>query len=82
MDEPDEYGPQGEEGLAAYARTWTSEYCLLPPGRAFSYSNSGFALAGLALQEADKKPYADVMRERDARRRSACRARPSGRPRR
>ena len=64
MDEPDEYGPQGEEGLAAYARTWTPEYCLLPPGRAFSYSNSGFALAGLALQEADKKPYADVMRAR------------------
>ena len=64
MDEPDEFGPQGEEGLAAYARTWTSEYCLLPPGRAFSYSNSGFALAGLALQEAEKKPFAEVMRAR------------------
>ena len=35
MDEPDEFGPQGEEGLAAYPRTWTTEYCLLPPGRAF-----------------------------------------------
>lgn len=64
IDEPDEYGPQGEEGLAAYPRTWTSEYCLLPPGRAFSYTNSGFALAGLALQEVDKKPFADVMRAR------------------
>ncbi len=46
IDEPDEFGPQGEDGLGAYQRTWTSEYCLLPPGRAFSYSNSGFALAG------------------------------------
>ena len=64
MDEPDEFGPQGEEGLAAYPRTWTTEYCLLRPGRAFSYSNSGFALAGLALQEADKKPFADLMRAR------------------
>jgi CubicO group peptidase (beta-lactamase class C family) len=64
MDEPDEFGPQGEEGLASYPRTWTNEYCLLPPGRAFSYSNSGFALAGLALQEADKKPFADVMKLR------------------
>lgn len=64
IDEPDEYGPQGEDGLAAYPRTWTGEYCLLPPGRAFSYSNSGFALAGLALQEADKKPFADLMRAR------------------
>ena len=64
MDEPDEFGPQGEDGLGAYPRTWTSEYCLLPPGRAFSYSNSGYALAGLALQEAEKKPFADVMRAR------------------
>ncbi|MGD9906075.1 MAG: serine hydrolase domain-containing protein [Vicinamibacterales bacterium] len=64
IDEPDEYGPQGEDGLGAYQRTWTSEYCMLPPGRAFSYSNSGFALAGLALQEAEKKPFADVMRAR------------------
>ena len=64
IDEPDEFGPQGEEGLAAYPRTWTTEYCLLPPGRAFSYSNSGFALAGLALQEAEKKPFADVVKAR------------------
>lgn len=64
IDEPDEFGPQGEDGLGAYQRTWTSEYCLLPPGRAFSYSNSGFALAGLALQEADSQPFADVMKAR------------------
>lgn len=64
IDEPDEFGPQGEDGLGAYQRTWTSEYCMLPPGRAFSYSNSGFSLAGLALQEADGKPFADVMRTR------------------
>lgn len=64
IDEPDEFGPQGEEGLAAYPRTWRSDYCLLAPGRAFSYSNSGFALAGLALQEREGKPFADLMRER------------------
>jgi len=64
IDEPDEFGPQGEDGLGAYQRTWTSEYCMLSPGRAFSYSNSGYALAGLALQEADKKPFADVMTAR------------------
>lgn len=64
IDEPAEFGPPGEEGLAAYPRTWTSEYCLLAPGRAFSYSNSGVALAGLALQEAAKAPFADLMRAR------------------
>ena len=63
-DEPDEFGPQGEEGLAAYPRTWTDEYCLVPPGRAFSYSNSGYALAGLALQEVDHTPFADTLRAR------------------
>lgn len=64
IDEPDEFGPQGEEGLGAYQRTWTREYCLLPPGRAFSYSNSGYSLAGLALQEVEKTPFADVMKAR------------------
>lgn len=64
IDEPDEFGPQGEDGLGAYQRTWTSDYCMLPPGRAFSYSNSGFSLAGLALQEVDKKSFADVMKAR------------------
>ena len=59
IDEPDEFGPQGEDGLGAYQRSWTSEYCMLPPGRAFSYSNSGFSLAGLALQEVEKKPFAE-----------------------
>lgn len=64
IDEPDEFGPQGEDGLGAYQRTWTSEYCMMSPGRAFSYSNSGFALAGLALQEVEKKPFADAMKAR------------------
>ena len=64
IDEPDEFGPHGEDGLGTYQRTWTAEYCMLPPGRAFSYSNSGFALAGLALQEVDKTPFADVMTAR------------------
>jgi serine beta-lactamase-like protein LACTB len=64
IDEPDEYGAQGEEGLAAYPRTWTDEYCLLPPQRAFSYSNSGYALVGLALQERTGRSFADEVRRR------------------
>lgn len=64
IDEPDEFGTQGEDGLGAYQRTWTSEYCMLPPGRVFSYSNSGYSLAGLALQEVDGKPFADAMKTR------------------
>ncbi len=62
-DEPDEYGPHDEGMLLAYAQTWGTDYCLLPPGTAYSYSNSGFALAGLTLQQALGKPYAELMKE-------------------
>ncbi|MEP7013690.1 MAG: serine hydrolase domain-containing protein [Acidobacteriota bacterium] len=62
-DEPDEYGPHDEGALLAYAQTWGADYCLLPPGTAYSYSNSGFALAGLTLQQALGKPYAELMKE-------------------
>ncbi|HXU30294.1 MAG TPA: serine hydrolase [Thermoanaerobaculia bacterium] len=62
-DEPDEYGPHDEGALLAYAKTWGTDYCLLPPGTVYSYSNSGFALAGLALQQALGKPYAELVKE-------------------
>jgi CubicO group peptidase (beta-lactamase class C family) len=62
-DEPDEYGPHDEAALLAYAQTWGADYCLLPPETAYSYSNSGFALAGLALQQALGKPYAECMKQ-------------------
>ena len=63
-DESDEFGLQDESSLAAYARSWTDAYCLLPPGQVFSYSNSGFALAGMVVQEAEGKAFADLMTER------------------
>jgi CubicO group peptidase (beta-lactamase class C family) len=63
-DEPDDYGLHDESALGAYARSWKDDYCLLAPGQVFSYSNSGFALAGLALEAAGGKPYAEQMNER------------------
>jgi len=72
-DEPD------ESALADYARSWTDEYCLFTPGQVFSYSNSGFALAGLVAQEAAGSPSPTRCRSGS----SACSAwsaRPSGRP--
>ena len=63
-DEPDEFGLQDESSLAAYVGSWTDAYGLLPPGQVFSYSNSGFALAGLVIQEGGGKPFADQMTER------------------
>lgn len=63
-DESAEYGPHDETSLAEYPRSWNEDYCLIEPGKAFSYSNPGYSLAGLALQEVEGKPYANLMSER------------------
>ena len=64
IDEPDEWGLHDDAALAAYTKSWTDDYCLFEPGQVFSYSNSGMALAGLVMQEAGGKPYADQLSER------------------
>jgi CubicO group peptidase (beta-lactamase class C family) len=63
IDEPDEYGAQDESLMATYIRSWKDDYSLFDPGEVFSYSNSGFALAGFAAQEAsaEGKLYAEIM---------------------
>jgi CubicO group peptidase (beta-lactamase class C family) len=62
-DEPADYGLHDEPALAEFVRAWKSDYRLAAPGRLFSYSNPGYALAGLLLQEVAKKPYADAMKD-------------------
>lgn len=63
LDEPDEFGAQDESLMAVYIRSWKDDYSLFEPEQIFSYSNSGFALAGFAMQEAAGKPYVDLMNE-------------------
>jgi CubicO group peptidase (beta-lactamase class C family) len=63
----DEAGGDGlheEAALLAYARGRTEADLALPPGAVFSYSNPGFALAGLAAQEVAGQPFAELARER------------------
>jgi CubicO group peptidase (beta-lactamase class C family) len=50
--------------MASYLRSWRDNYNLFDAGEVFSYSNSGFALAGLVAQEVSGKAYADLMVER------------------
>ena len=52
-----------DAGLLAGARGWKDGLFFADPGETYSYSNPGFAIAGLALQEAAKKPYADLLQE-------------------
>lgn len=58
------YGTNDEAELLRAARSWPDSLAFLPPGLSFSYSNVGFTLAGLAAQEAARRPFADLMRER------------------
>jgi CubicO group peptidase (beta-lactamase class C family) len=64
IDEPDEFGAGDESLMASYIRSWKDDYCLFGAGEVFSYSNSGFALAGFTAQEASGKLYADLVSER------------------
>lgn len=63
-DESADSGRQDESALLEYARTVPDSAIRLPAGEAFSYSNLGFALGGLALQEAAHRPYAQLAQER------------------
>ena len=62
-DQPGEDGLHEETALAGFVLSRTDGDLLFPPGRVFSYSNLGYALAGLVLEKATGKPYADAMRE-------------------
>ncbi len=56
-------GLHGEEALGVFVRSLKDDDLLVEPGKAFSYSNPGYALAGYALEAAGGKPYADRMEE-------------------
>lgn len=57
-------GSQDEKALAEFAEKLAGEDLLFEPGKFFSYSNAGYALAGAALESVSRKPYADAMNER------------------
>lgn len=62
--DPD-YGPHDEAALGATIRTWKDEdFFFTEPGRIFSYSNEGYDLLGLLIQEVAGKSYAQSLRER------------------
>lgn len=56
-------GPKGPGALAEWARTGLGVTLHAPPGRFWNYSNPGYALAGLVVQNASGRPYAETMRD-------------------
>lgn len=63
LDEPGEFGPQDESLMGPYIRSWNDDYVLFDRP-VFSYSTSGFALAGFTASEAAGKPYTQLMQEK------------------
>lgn len=55
-------GLHDESALAVSIRSWNDDAIFFTePGKLYSYSNPGLALAGLTLQANGGKPYADMM---------------------
>lgn len=53
----------GELAARAYGRFAENEYRMGAPGLFWNYSNPNFSLAGLATEEADGRPWADVLED-------------------
>ncbi len=63
-DEGPSFGPHDPAALAATVQSWTDEsHRFTGPDRVFSYSNPGYALAGLLLEAAAGGTYAEQIQE-------------------
>src|SRR5689334_8972138 len=62
-DREGNYGTSDETKLLWGARDLGDSLLLVPAGLSFSYSNLGFALAGVAAQSASRQPFGDLIRD-------------------
>ncbi len=62
-DDAPQDGPHDDSALAANVKSWKEELLLAEPGRVFSYANTGYVLAGYALEQVYGKPFADAVSE-------------------
>jgi CubicO group peptidase (beta-lactamase class C family) len=63
-ESPSDYGSHEESALAAYVRSLKEDHFFTEPGEIFSYSNPGFDVAGLLIEEVGGRSYADQVSER------------------
>jgi CubicO group peptidase (beta-lactamase class C family) len=63
-ESPPDYGSHDDSALAAYVRSLQTDHFFTEPGRIFSYSNPGYDVAGLLIEELGGRSYADVMSDR------------------
>src|SRR5438067_756565 len=62
-DETKMEGLHDESALAAGLRARKDDLCFTEPGKIWSYSNPGYWLAGLVIEEVSGEHYADAVRK-------------------
>ena len=62
-DESPMHGLHDDSALANGVRSLKEDFFFTEPGKIYSYSNAGYWIAGLVLEEVTKKPFADAMEE-------------------
>jgi len=63
-DDAQMHGRHDDSALGEFVRSWKEDFFFTQPGKIYSYSNPGYHLAGLLIEAAGGKPYADMMSER------------------
>lgn len=62
-DEALQNGPHGESAMQQNVNGYDQSYVLAPPGKFFSYANTGYVVAGYMIEKLTGKPFADAMRD-------------------
>ena len=59
LDEAPMFGSQDDDALKRQATSWTEARFFAEPGQIYSYSNPGYWLAGLLVEQIGGRPFAD-----------------------
>lgn len=62
-DDAPQDGPHDESALGRNVESYGQDFVLAPPGRLFSYANTGYVLAGYVIERITGKPFAAAVQE-------------------
>jgi len=63
LDRAPMFGPQDDSALGANVRSWKEDMLFTTPGKVYSYSNPGYALAGRLIESVSGRSFADALEE-------------------
>lgn len=63
LDRAPMYGLQDDTALGANVRSWKADMLFTEPGKVYSYSNPGYALAGRLIESVSGRSFADALED-------------------